>query len=71
MDGDRVNKNTSGFYKYEEPSLLYGPNFVLDANFELRKETKNNHEYPIDGWYWFDSREEALEFFNVTDEEVI
>jgi hypothetical protein len=62
-----MNENTAGFYKYEEPNLLYGPNFVLDLNYELRKETKNNHEYPIDGWYWFDSEDEAKSFFKITD----
>ena len=56
--------NTSGFYKLDG-ILLYGPNFVLNANYELRKETKDQYTYPIDGWYWFDSEEEAYVFFGV------
>ena len=58
---------SAGFYKYEEPFLLYGTT-VLDANYELRAETKDEHEYPIDGWYWFDSREEATQFFGIIEE---
>jgi hypothetical protein len=52
-------ENTSGFYKEENGELLYGPNFVLNKNYELRKETHNQHTYPVDGWYWFDSKFEA------------
>jgi len=56
----------SGFYKNENGVLLYGPNFVLNADYELRTETKDQHEYPIDGWYWFDTEEEAHVFFDIT-----
>lgn len=61
--------NTSGFYKLDGV-LLYGPNFVLNQNYELRKETQNQNQYPIDGWHWFDTREEAKAFFNYVEEEV-
>lgn len=57
-------ENTSGFYK-QDGEILYGPNFVLNANYELRKETYQEHTYPVDGWYWFDSKKEAYTFFNV------
>jgi hypothetical protein len=56
---------TSGFYKYESEILSYGPNFVLDKNFELRSESKDDYIYPIDGWYWFDTMEDAYSFFNI------
>ena len=56
--------NTSGFYKLEG-ILLYGPNYVLDANYELRRETHEDHSYPIDGWHWFDTEEEARLFFDL------
>jgi hypothetical protein len=62
MDGNRM---TSGFYKYESDAVAYGPNFVLDKNFELRSESKDEHTYPIDGWYWFDTMEDAYLFFNI------
>lgn len=54
----------SGFYKLDG-TLLYGANFVLNASYELRKETKDKHSYPTDGWYWFDSLEEACLFFDI------
>jgi hypothetical protein len=57
-------EDTSGFYKLDG-DLLYGPNFVLNINYELRRETKDAHTYPTDGWYWFDSEEEARTFFDL------
>ncbi len=56
MDGDRMS---DGFYKREGDELLYGPNFVLNENYELRRESRDQHQYPVDGWWWFDSEEEA------------
>jgi len=56
------------FYKYEDNKyLLEGPNFVISADYELRAETKDQHTYPIDGWYWFDTLEEAEAFFGVME----
>ena len=55
----------SGFYKLDGEMVLHGPNFVLNATYELRKETKDEHQYPVDGWYWFDTDEEAYAFFDV------
>jgi len=60
-------EETQGFYK-NDGTLLYGPNFVLNANYELRKETKDDYTYPVDGWYWFDTRQEALDFFGIVEE---
>ena len=55
----------AGFYKNEEGDLLYGPNFVLNANYELRKETKDQHTYPVDGWWWFENETQAREHFGL------
>ena len=57
-------EDTSGFYKHDG-DVLFGPNFVLNANYELRRETKEQHTYPTDGWYWFDTKEDAYAFFEV------
>jgi len=53
--------NTSGFYKIDTESLeiLYAPNAVYGPGFTLLKEKYNEYNYPIDGWTWFDSEDEA------------
>jgi hypothetical protein len=56
---------SSGFYKYESNNMLFGPNFVKNNQYELTKENKEEFEYPVDGWYWFDSEDKAYEFFNI------
>ena len=60
-------KDTSGFYKNEDGLLVHGPNYVvgLYGSTELHRETKDQHTYPVQGWYWFDSEEEAKVFFNL------
>jgi hypothetical protein len=55
----------SGFYKNDDGMVLHGPNFVLHADYELRAETHTENKYPVDGWYWFDTTEEAHQFFGV------
>ena len=57
---DEEITDTSGFYKKDGEVLLYGPNYVLNAAYELRRETKDQNTYPIDGWNWFDTEEEAV-----------
>ena len=52
-----------GFYKNDNGIMLYAPNFVISANYELCKEQHDSHSYPIDGWKWFDDEDAAyLEF---------
>jgi len=69
MDRYRMTPmDTSGFYKLDA-DLLYGPNFVINANYELRRETHDQQTYPIDGWSWFDSDEEARLFFSLPAKE--
>jgi hypothetical protein len=53
---------TSGFYKKDNEELLYAPNIVEGNGFVLVAQDKDQYEYPVDGWYWFDSEEEALQF---------
>lgn len=57
--------DTSGFYKNDFGDLLYGPNYVLGGSYNLYKAQKDTYTYPIGGWYWFDSEEEARIFFNL------
>lgn len=57
--------DTSGFYKSESNFLLFGPNYVLNAEYKLFRETRDQHSYPVDGWYWFDTEEDARIFFDL------
>lgn len=53
------------FYKMiNEVNYTYGPE-VINAEYQLLTEDKDIYTYPIDGWYWFNSEEEAREFFNL------
>jgi len=58
-------EDTSGFYKLDKECLLFGPHFVLNKDYELRRETHDQHSYPVDGWSWFHSEEEARSYFNL------
>jgi hypothetical protein len=61
--------DTSGFYKNESGQLLYGPTTVqfpisID-HVDLNRDQKDDHSYPVDGWHWFDTEEEARLFFDL------
>lgn len=56
-----------GFYKNDEGSLLYAPNFVNSPTAVLIKEEKDNYAYPIEGWYWFNSKEEAISALGIVE----
>lgn len=58
-------EDTSGFYKNDEGMLLYGKNYVLSGSYNLYKEQKDTYSYPVSGWSWFDSEEDARIFFNI------
>lgn len=57
------------FVKNDNDSLIIGDNFVYAPTFTLTKETKDEFMYPIEGWYWFETIEEANEFFGITKED--
>lgn len=63
-------EDTSGFYKLENEQLLYAYNGIIGCDFSIHRPERNTYEYPIDGWYWFDSEALAKEFFNIVDEPV-
>jgi hypothetical protein len=56
---------TSGFYRENNGEIQFAPNFVLSSVYELRKETHEQHTYPVDGWSWFNSEAEAKLFFKI------
>lgn len=57
--------NKPGFYKNDSNILLYSPTTVESSGYYLSFHTKENYEYPVDGWYWFDDEIIAREFFNL------
>ena len=59
------NMNTAGFYKISEANLQYQPTFVYEEDISLWEGDHLIYAYPLAGWYWFDSEEEAKLFFNI------
>lgn len=52
--------DTSGFYKYiPEYGILYAAHAVQGNEYQLDREWKDTYDYPVDGWYWFDTKEQA------------
>ena len=47
----------AGFYTVD---LRYAPNSVIGPGFSLIKEQKDSYSYPINGWTWYNSRDEAV-----------
>lgn len=60
--------DTSGFYKNDNGMLLHGPNYVLNASYELRRENLATLTLPVDGWHWFESESEARAAFNIPED---
>lgn len=56
---------TDGFYKNDNGTLLHARDCVLSSDYELRRETRDTHTYPVDGWQWFESEDEARVHFNL------
>lgn len=55
---------TSGFYKKDNDELFYAPNIVEGNGFVLVAQDKDQYDYPVDGWTWFDSEEDATEYYS-------
>jgi hypothetical protein len=54
------------FYSYTDNVLYEAPNFVsLPIGLDLTVDNKDEHTYPVEGWYWFDTEELAKEFFGI------
>lgn len=52
-----------GFFKKDIDSILVGENFVFSPSVTLKVEDKDLYTYPQDGWYWFDTLDDAITFF--------
>ena len=59
------------FYKYEDEFLNTGTYVTgSDENgngYDLNEldHIAGVYQYPYNGWYWFDTAEEAMTFFNI------
>jgi hypothetical protein len=60
---------TDGFYTKRNNKLIYGSRSIAAPTYKLTKKLKNSYEYPIHGWHWFDTLEEACLFFDIDIEE--
>lgn len=52
-----------GFYKKDADSILTGSTVVCTPTVTLVDVDNDSYTYPQDGWYWFDTFDEALVFF--------
>lgn len=62
-------QETSGFYKLnEDNSLSYAQNYVIGPYFSwgIFRNQHQTYTYPVHGWYWFDSQEEAISVLKPT-----
>lgn len=58
---------SSGFYRVDQHNdFQHAPNFVRAPDYDLYKELKDTYTYPTQGgWYWFETEEEARNFFGL------
>lgn len=55
----------SGFYKNDGGVLLYAPTYIINANYELHVEKQTTYTYPVDGWNYFATLQEACAAYNL------
>jgi hypothetical protein len=58
-----------GFYTKTNGELIYGRRFIYAPTYKLTKNLKDTYQYPVHGWRWFDSLEDACLFFDIDVEE--
>lgn len=59
------NTDTSGFYKNTNGNVCYAKLSVDAPTFTLIATQHQSYNYPIDGWHWFNSEEEAYISFGI------
>lgn len=52
------------FYKKTDTELLTAPSFVHGPSFELDASIHDTYTYPVEGWYWYDTIDDALAGFS-------
>lgn len=58
-----------GFYKLDSEQLFFAPNFVSGPGLSLRAADRGQYSFPVGGWLWFDSQDEALGYFGIIIDE--
>jgi len=58
-------KALMSFFKLDDEILLEAPTTVMGPDYDLYAESHTEYEYPVEGWYWFDSELEARIFFGL------
>ena len=53
-----------GFYKMVDGELTTAPNFVDAPTYSLHVQEKDKYTYPVDGWIWASSYQEAKDLFD-------
>ena len=51
------------FYKLENEEVQIAETCITGMDLDLHYLQKDTYTYPVQGWYWFDTREEADAFF--------
>ena len=55
------------FYKYEHEYLWSGPYVQFESGEFLHLDFLDTYTFPVDGWYYFETEEEAKSFFGITE----
>jgi hypothetical protein len=55
-------EETGAFYKMDGEVLLSGT-VINGPTYMLIASERETYTYPVSDWYWFNSEEEAVEFF--------
>ena len=61
--------NWPWFYKNDNWLLLFAPNKVLNKDFTLSVDKKENYKYPIWGWSFYENETIAREELDITEED--
>jgi len=55
------------FYKYTDEQLISGLHVMYPDGTLLHKDVTDLTTLPFDGWYYFETEEEAKSFFGIND----
>lgn len=58
------------FFKHADGKLLFGERFVTGPGYDLSADRRDEYKYPVDGWFWFDTEDEARAHFGMPEEPV-